>query len=98
MIATTYRQDTPRAPWWTRRSAPRHHDRPAEVLAVLQHARALVEAGWVKNGWMRTRPPQPSPARSSVAVQTTADGCSECAPASGPTETDGLVDRPSSSR
>ena len=47
MIATT----TPVAPrrrWW----APRpQHDRPVDVLAVLQHARAIVEDGWVQNRW-----------------------------------------------
>jgi hypothetical protein len=52
MIATTTTRpvpDTPGRRWWT--SRPRHHDRPAEVLAVLQHARAIVEAGWVQNRW-----------------------------------------------
>jgi hypothetical protein len=51
MIATTTRPvpDTPGRRWWT--SRPRHYDRPAEVLAVLQHARAIVEAGWVQNRW-----------------------------------------------
>ena len=47
MIATT----TPVAPrrrWW----APRpQHDRPVDVLAVLQDARAIVETGWVQNRW-----------------------------------------------
>ena len=47
MIATT----TPVAPrrrWW----APRpQHDRPVDVLAVLQHARGIVEDGWVQNRW-----------------------------------------------
>jgi hypothetical protein len=48
MIATTTRT-APRRRWW----APRPHafDRSAEVLAVLQHARAIVEAGWVQNRW-----------------------------------------------
>ncbi len=32
------------------------YDRPAEVLAVLQHARAIVEAGWVQNRWTVARP------------------------------------------
>ena len=52
MIATTTTRpvpDTPGRRWWT--SRPRHYDRPAEVLAVLQHARAIVEAGWVQNRW-----------------------------------------------
>ena len=30
------------------------YDRPAEVLAVLQHARSIVEAGWVQNRWTGT--------------------------------------------
>lgn len=40
---------TPRRRFW----APRRyvHDRPAEVLAVLQHARSIVEVGWVQNRW-----------------------------------------------
>jgi hypothetical protein len=52
MIATTTTRpvpDTPGRRWWTSRR--RHYDRPAEVLAVLQHARAIVEAGWVQNRW-----------------------------------------------
>jgi hypothetical protein len=51
MIATTTRPapDTPRRRWWA--PSPRHHDRPAEVLAVLQHARGIVEAGWAQNRW-----------------------------------------------
>jgi hypothetical protein len=58
MIATTHRQDIRRHRWWTRRPAPGpfHHDRPADVLAVLEHARAIVEAGWVQNRWTVTRP------------------------------------------
>jgi hypothetical protein len=66
MIATTYRQDTRRHRWWTRGSArptpvgvgatPFRYDRPADVLAVLEHARAIVEAGWVQNRWTVTRP------------------------------------------
>jgi hypothetical protein len=46
MIATTTRPAPPRK-WWSPR--PYHHDRPAEVLAVLQRAREIVEAGWVQN-------------------------------------------------
>jgi hypothetical protein len=47
MIATTIR--APRRRWWAPGSPG--YDRPAEVLAVLQHARAIVEAGWVQNRW-----------------------------------------------
>ena len=39
----------PRRRFWAPR--PTGHDRPAEVLAVLQHARSIVEAGWVQNRW-----------------------------------------------
>jgi hypothetical protein len=66
MIATTHRQDTRRHRWWSGRHAPLRstpaqpapfrYDRPADVLAVLQHARAIVEAGWVQNRWIATRP------------------------------------------
>jgi hypothetical protein len=50
MIATTTRPaSAPPRRWWSPR--PRHYDRPAEVLAVLQQARDIVEAGWVQNGW-----------------------------------------------
>jgi hypothetical protein len=48
MFATTTRT-APRRRWWDPR--PQAFDRPAEVLAVLQHARAIVEAGWVQNRW-----------------------------------------------
>jgi hypothetical protein len=34
------------------------YDRPAEVLAVLQHARAVVEAGWVQNRWTARATPR----------------------------------------
>jgi hypothetical protein len=76
MIATTYRQEARRPQWWARRAASFHYDRPAEVLAVLQHARSIVEAGWVQNRWTHNEPPQPvlSRPRSSVAAQATADG------------------------
>jgi hypothetical protein len=76
MIATTYRQETRRPQWWARRAASFHYDRPAEVLAVLQHARSIVETGWVQNRWTRNERPQPMPAqsRSAVAVQATGDG------------------------
>lgn len=56
MIATTTRQaSAPPRRWWSPR--PRHYDRPAEVLAVLQHAREIVEAGWVQNRWTVTATP-----------------------------------------
>jgi hypothetical protein len=60
MIATTHRQDA------LLRQRPRRHtafryDRPADVLAVLQHARAIVEAGWVQNRWVADRRAQPAP-------------------------------------
>lgn len=57
MIATTtYRAPAPQQRWWARPPRP-HHDRAAEVLAVLQHARAIVEAGWVQNRWTVTTAP-----------------------------------------
>jgi len=50
MITTTRTAPRPsRRRWWAPR--PPGHDRPAEVLAVLQHARTIVEAGWVQNRW-----------------------------------------------
>jgi len=53
MIATTTRPaPAPPRRWWSPR--PRHHDRPAEVLAVLGAARDIVEAGWVQNRWAVT--------------------------------------------
>jgi len=62
MITTTTRTTrgtTPRRRWW----APRpQHDRPAEVLAVLQHARTIVEAGWVQNRWTVPTTPAAAPA------------------------------------
>lgn len=48
MIATTA-PVAPRRRWWAPRT--HQHDRASEVLAVLQHARAIVEAGWVQNRW-----------------------------------------------
>ena len=76
MIATTYPQETHRPHRWGRRAASFAYDRPAEVLAVLQHARSLVETGWVQNRWTATAPPQTTATRpgSSVAVQGTEDG------------------------
>ena len=63
MIATTTRPATaPPRRWWS--PQPRHYDRPAEVLAVLQQARDVVEAGWVQNRWTV----------SPAAGRTSADG------------------------
>ena len=63
MIATTTRTASapPRRRWWSPR--PRHHDRPVEVLAVLEAARDLVEAGWVQNRWTVSA----APGRTSAA-------------------------------
>jgi hypothetical protein len=61
MTTTAYRQEVPQRRWWARpRTARCHHDRPAEILAVLQQARAIVEAGWLQNGW--TAPQSVGPA------------------------------------
>jgi hypothetical protein len=74
-VAGFGRPDTlPRHRWWVRRSAPRPHDRPAEILAVLQRARGIVEAGWVQNRWAVAAPrPQAGPraAGGPAAVRTT---------------------------
>ena len=43
MIATTDRQEAHRSQWRGRGAASFPYDRPAEVLAVLQHARTIVE-------------------------------------------------------
>ena len=67
MIATTPQQAT--RPPRRARPAPFAYDRPAEILAVLQHARAIVEAGWVQNRWTTTRP-----AQAPVVTGTTAGG------------------------
>lgn len=57
---------TTRAP---RRARPAFaYDRPADVLAVLQHARAIVEAGWVQNRWTTTRPSPATPVATPVAT------------------------------
>jgi hypothetical protein len=74
MIATTtYRRPAPPQRWWAR--PPRcHHDRPVEVLAVLQRARAIVEAGWVQNRWTVTTAPAESPRSSESGAATTPDG------------------------
>ena len=63
MIATTTRTASapPRRRWWSPR--PRHLDRPVEVLAVLEAARDLVEAGWVQNRWTVSA----APGRTSAA-------------------------------
>jgi hypothetical protein len=75
MIATTHRQVARRPQWPARRAASFHYDRPAEVLALLQHARSIVETGWVQNRWTRTEPArQVARPRSSVAGQLSTDG------------------------
>lgn len=60
-----------------RRRPERHHgfryDRPTDVLAVLQHARAIVEAGWVQNRWVATTHAVPVAPRSAAAPVATAD-------------------------
>jgi hypothetical protein len=61
VLATTYRQPV-RRPRWGRRAASFPYDRPSEVLAVLQHARVVVEAGWVQNRWTHMAHRQPSTA------------------------------------
>src|SRR3954452_2246461 len=76
MIATTTTRpvpDTPARRWWT--SRPRHHDRPAEGLAVLQHGRAIVESGWVRSrrraapaAWTPGGPGAAGSARSCVVA------------------------------
>jgi hypothetical protein len=72
MIATTHRH----APPAHRRSTAPHtgfrYDRPADVLAVLVHARAVVEAGWVQNRWVVSRPAEATPALRSAAPVATA--------------------------
>ena len=77
MIATTWRRTTT-ARWWGRRSARGDHDRPVEVLAVLQHARAIVEAGWVQNRWTVERPHLLSPAGSAAVAGTPVGTTSAC--------------------
>jgi hypothetical protein len=74
MIATTYRQPAPRRQWWARRPVRCHHDRPAEVLAVLQHAKAIVEAGWVQNRWTVTPVATAQPTGGASRGTGTADG------------------------
>jgi hypothetical protein len=70
MIATTtYRKPAPQQRWWTRPPRP-HHDRATEVLAVLQHARAIVEAGWVQNRWTVTT----APAEASTSSESSGGG------------------------
>jgi hypothetical protein len=53
---------------------PRHHDRPAEILAVLEHARGIVEAGWVQNRWCVQQAPVPAPAAAGAGVVTDTGG------------------------
>jgi hypothetical protein len=83
MIATSNpitradRQEPARRSWRTRPTRF-SYDAPAEVLAVLQHARAIIEAGWVQNRWTAAAVPSTSqtasPATASVADDGTADG------------------------
>jgi hypothetical protein len=69
MIATTTRQaSAPPRRWWSPR--PRHHDRPAEVLAVLQHAREIVEAGWVQSRWTVSAAPSRTGAAGDAGGRT----------------------------
>ncbi len=74
MIATTTRTASapPRRRWWSPR--PRHHDRPVEVLAVLEAARDLVEAGWVQNRWTVSA----APGRTSAAGDGTDGSVRAC--------------------
>lgn len=74
MTATTYRQPATHRQWWERQPVRCPHDRPAEVLAVLQHARAVVEAGWVQNRWTVARSPEASPQAAGARTDGTADG------------------------
>jgi hypothetical protein len=72
MIATTHRQDA-LLPRRTTKHTGFRYDRPADVLAVLQHARTIVEAGWVQNSWVATAPHparsvEPRPAAGPVAT------------------------------
>ncbi|HEX8519583.1 MAG TPA: hypothetical protein VF667_08325 [Pseudonocardia sp.] len=65
MFATTPSRTATRT-----RPTPFVYDRPAEILAVLQHARAIVEAGWVQNRWTATRPsPAATPGPAATAVR-----------------------------
>ena len=73
MIATTTRPaPAPPRRWWSPR--PRHHDRPAEVLAVLGAARDIVEAGWVQNRWAVS----PAQGRTSAAGDGTDGSVRAC--------------------
>ena len=54
-------------------SAPFRYDRPADVLAVLVHARAVVEAGWVQNRWVVDPIIQPAPSGAGASPTTTAE-------------------------
>ena len=70
MFATTHRQEA--LP--DRLRTGFRYDRPTDVLAVLQHARAIVEAGWVQNRWVASRPAQPVPEpRRAAGPVATAD-------------------------
>ena len=61
MIATIHRAGRRPA-----RSTAFPYHRPAEVLAVLQHARSIVETGWVQNRWTVERPAVPLASRSAA--------------------------------
>jgi hypothetical protein len=82
MTATMYRQAPAAAPlttprrWWARRPARLHFDRPVEVLAVLEHARAIIETGWVQNRWTveRGRPTAQPSTRTAGSASATPDG------------------------
>lgn len=74
MIATTHRHAPPSRRRWTAPHTGFRYDRPADVLAVLTHARAIVEAGWVQNRWVVARPVEaPVAPRSAAAPVGTAD-------------------------
>lgn len=68
MIASTHRQAF-------RRSSTTgfRYDRPVDVLAVLEHARAIVETGWVQNRWVVDAAPRPARADAGASPVATAD-------------------------
>jgi hypothetical protein len=72
VLATTYPQHV-RRPRWARRAASFPYDRPSEVLAVLQHARVVVEAGWVQNRW--TQPAHPLSSTAGPGVDGSVRAC-----------------------
>lgn len=80
---TTTAPSTPRRRWWAPR--PHGHDRPAEVLAVLQHARTIVEAGWAQNRWTVDGPAARACLVGAVALAVRArDARADLAVATGP--------------